>query len=76
MVHLLQGLTFNDIMQKSVFVSDQREVVVDVIRRIEPNFEPDSILPDMCYACNLLHELNSENQSGKVSYLEITHINL
>lgn len=60
-----KGLTFNDVIQKSVFVSDQREVVVDVIRRMEPNFEPDSVLPDLCYACNLLHELNSENRSGK-----------
>jgi hypothetical protein len=70
LVLLLQGLTFNDVIQKSVFVADQREIVVDVIRRIEPNFEAHSILPDMCYACNLLHELNSEDRSGKVSCLE------
>jgi abortive infection bacteriophage resistance protein len=63
----LQGFTFNDIIQKSVFVSDQREVVVSVIRRIEPNFEPYNISPDMCYSCNLLRELNSQNQNGMVS---------
>jgi hypothetical protein len=67
---MLQGLTFNDVIQKSVFVSDQREIVMNVIRRIEPNFEAYSILPDMCYACNLLHELNSENRNGKVSSFE------
>jgi hypothetical protein len=71
---LLQGLTFSDIIQKSAFVYDQREVVVGVIRRIEPNFEPYNMSPDMCYSCNLLHELNSQNQNGKVSYMEITHI--
>ncbi|XP_021914450.1 DNA-directed RNA polymerase, mitochondrial isoform X2 [Zootermopsis nevadensis] len=60
-----KGLTFKDIIQKSVFVSDQREVVVDVIRRIEPNFEPYNISPDICYSCNLLHELNNQNENGK-----------
>lgn len=74
--YLLQGLTFHDVIQKSVFVSDQREVVVDVIRRIEPNFEADSVLPHVCYSCNLLLELNSKNAIGKVSYLEIACINL
>jgi abortive infection bacteriophage resistance protein len=66
-VQFLQGLTFNDVIQRSVFVSDQREVVVGVIRRIEPNFEPDNISVDMCYSCNLLHELNFQNQIGEVS---------
>jgi len=74
--YLLQGLTFNDVIQNSVFVSDQREVVVDVIRRIEPNFEANIVLPDVCYSCNLLHELNSKNKFGKVSYLEVTCTNL
>lgn len=74
--YLFQGLTFNDIMQNSVFVSDQREVVVDVIRRIEPNFEANIVLPDICYSCNLLLELNSKNEFGEVSYLEVTCINL
>jgi hypothetical protein len=69
---MLQGITFSDVIQKSVFVSDQREIVVDVIRRIQPNFEAHSILPDMCYACHLLHELNSENRNGKVSCLDMT----
>lgn len=50
-------------------MSDQREVVVDVIRRIEPNFEPYNISPDICYSCNLLHELNNQNENGKVSYI-------
>jgi len=74
--YLFQGLTFNDIIQNSVFVSDQREVVVDVIRRIEPNFEANILLPDVCYSCNLLHGLNSTNEFGKVSYLEVTCINI
>jgi abortive infection bacteriophage resistance protein len=71
---LLQGLTFNEIMQNSVFVSDQREVVVDVIRRIEPNFEANIVLADVCYSCNLLNELNSKNEIGKVSYWAVTCI--
>jgi len=69
-------LTFNDIIQNSVFESDQREVVVDVIRRIEPNFEANIVLPDVCYSCNLLLELNSKNEFRKVSYLEVTCIDL
>jgi len=74
--YLFQGLTFNDIIQNSVFESDQREVVVDVIRRIEPNFEANIVLPDVCYSCNLLLELNSKNEFRKVSYLEVTCIDL
>ena len=50
--------------------------MVDVIRRIEPNFEANIVLPDVCYSCSLLLELNSKNEFGKVSYLEVTCINL
>ena len=56
---MFQEYTFRDVLLKSVFVLDQKEMVLNAIRRIEPDFQcinPDP--PDTCYSCSLLQELN------------------
>ncbi|KAJ9581673.1 hypothetical protein L9F63_023149, partial [Diploptera punctata] len=51
--------SFRDIIQRSTFVSDQKDMVLKAIRRVDPKFrlsKPD--IPDTCYSCSLLNELN------------------
>ena len=45
-------------MDQSKFVSDQREICLDAIRRIEPNFNPVYKPPAFTYSNKLLHSLN------------------
>ncbi|KAJ4450804.1 hypothetical protein ANN_02234 [Periplaneta americana] len=56
----MQGLTFSDVMNDSIFVSDQREKILEVLERIDPDFKPDTKLSDIQYSCNLVEELNSD----------------
>ncbi len=52
------NFTLNDVLDKSVFVRDQREVVLRAIRIVEPNFEPCYSPVDIRYSNKLLNNLN------------------
>ncbi|PSN42978.1 hypothetical protein C0J52_13214 [Blattella germanica] len=54
------NLTFNDVMQRSTFLSDQREMALRAISIIDPDFIYTDDMPDTCYSCSLMQELNSE----------------
>lgn len=41
-----------------MFISDQREIVLNAIRRIEPNFQPKYTPPFLTYTNPLLESLN------------------
>lgn len=45
-------------MDKSKFVADQREVVLEAIRRIEPSFQPVYTAPQAHYINSLVNDLN------------------
>lgn len=55
---MLQGITLNDLLDKSKFLLDQRETVLKAIRIIEPLFEPVYTPPALDYNCSLLEGLN------------------
>ncbi|XP_059618016.1 DNA-directed RNA polymerase, mitochondrial [Phlebotomus argentipes] len=57
-----QEISLNDIMDKSKFVSDQREIVLDTIHRLEPGFTPSYTPPELTYSNNLLNSLNENIQ--------------
>lgn len=59
--------TFGDVMQNSIFVSDQKEAALNAINRIDPEFRYiNPNVPETCYSCSLLKELNfKEDKSFK-----------
>ncbi|XP_053957497.1 DNA-directed RNA polymerase, mitochondrial isoform X1 [Anastrepha ludens] len=52
------GITLNQIMDRSVFTADQRDIALDAIRRIEPDFSPIYTPPVLSYNNKLLDNLN------------------
>ncbi|XP_001356998.3 DNA-directed RNA polymerase, mitochondrial [Drosophila pseudoobscura] len=52
------GFTLNQIMDKSKFVADQRDIALDALRRIRPNFTPVYVPPLLGYDNELLNHLN------------------
>lgn len=57
----------NDLLDKTKFLNDQREVVLEAIHRIQPTFEPHYTPPVLDYNCPLLDRLtlnNVENRQG------------
>lgn len=51
-------ISVNDIMDKSIFVRDQREVVLNVIRLAVPDFQPVYSPPTLTYDNEILNDLN------------------
>lgn len=62
--------TFDGIMNKAVFVKNQRENVLTAIRRIEPDYEPYFHCPDILYNNTFVNKLN-ENVMN-ISYNPLT----
>ncbi|XP_011205921.2 DNA-directed RNA polymerase, mitochondrial [Bactrocera dorsalis] len=52
------GITLNQIMDRSVFIADQRDIALDAIRRIRPDFTPIYTPPVLSYNNELLNNLN------------------
>lgn len=52
----------NDILDKSIFTCDQRELVLKAIRRIVPEFEPKYTAPTITYTNSLVAHLNKSVQ--------------
>lgn len=55
-----QGITMNDILAKSKFVKDQREVVLNALHHIDPSFTPKYPEPQLAYKNPLLESLNKD----------------
>lgn len=53
-----QQITMNDILDKSKFVSDQREFVLNALYRIDCHFKPKYTAPVLIYTNPLLESLN------------------
>ncbi|KNC31315.1 hypothetical protein FF38_14279 [Lucilia cuprina] len=54
------GLTLNQIMDKSKFIADQRDIALDAIQRVLPEFEPVYTPPVLEYNNPLLNKLNEK----------------
>lgn len=52
------GLTMNDILDRSKFTHDQRDVVLALLRSLEPSFEPAYRPPILTYNNHLVDALN------------------
>lgn len=67
-------------MDRSVFTADQRDIALDAIRRIEPDFTPIYTPPVINYNNNLLNDLNEsilpmdDISSNKVSSKTIRNV--
>lgn len=55
-----KGITINDIISKSQFVRDQRRILLNALRLLEPNFIPVYQPPATYYENVLLNELNND----------------
>lgn len=55
-----QGFSLNQIMDRSKFISDQRDIALDAIRRIHPDFTPVYVPPQLGYNNELLNDLNAQ----------------
>lgn len=67
-----QQITLNDILDKSQFVVDQREMVFAALKRIQPDFQPKYTEPELNYVNPMLKRLNRhiapvENEVNNVS---------
>ncbi|CAG4960033.1 unnamed protein product [Parnassius apollo] len=60
-----KGMTVNDLLDKSKFVYDQREVVFNAIHRIQPQFKPVYTPPVLDYDCPLLEKLKLSDTSNR-----------
>ncbi|KAM3965715.1 LOW QUALITY PROTEIN: mitochondrial RNA polymerase [Aphomia sociella] len=52
-----KGIQLNDLMDKTKFLYDQHEMVLQAIKSIQPNFEPQYTSPVLDYDCPLLEKL-------------------
>lgn len=62
-----KDITLNDLLDKTKFLYDQREVVLQSIHRLQPDFEPHYTAPVLDYKCPLLDNLTLdkvENRQG------------
>ncbi|CAH0588916.1 unnamed protein product [Chrysodeixis includens] len=62
-----KNITLNDLFDKTKFLYDQREVVLQATRRLEENFEPVYTPPILDYNCRLLDNITLnkvENRQG------------
>ncbi|KAG4077220.1 hypothetical protein HA402_005275 [Bradysia odoriphaga] len=57
------GVSLNDIMNLSIFTDDKREIVAEVIQRLDPEFRPIYTPPDIMYNNGLLDAMNKDVQS-------------
>ncbi|EDV99133.1 DNA-directed RNA polymerase, mitochondrial [Drosophila grimshawi] len=55
-----QGYSLNQIMDRSKFVSDQRDIALDAIRRVRAEFMPVYVPPPLGYDNELLNDLNAQ----------------
>jgi len=70
-----EGFSLNQIMDKSKFVADQRDIALDAIRRLRPDFKPVYVPPQLGYDNELLDHLNehvipvgAKKEPGKADY--------
>lgn len=69
---LERNISLNDILDTSVFIKNQREIVLKVAQIIDPQFEPVYTPPEITYNNELLDDLNRNVQP---SNFDVTQCN-
>lgn len=64
-----EGISCNDIFEQTKWKLDSREVVLNAIRAVQPQFIPKETMPDTDYNCTLVNHLN-DNPKTLVSPAE------
>lgn len=62
-----KGITLNDLLDKTQFLHDQRELVSRAVHRLDPEFTPHYTPPVLDYDCPLMTKLKLdavENRQG------------
>ncbi|XP_013107948.1 DNA-directed RNA polymerase, mitochondrial [Stomoxys calcitrans] len=54
------GLSLHDVMDKSYFLADQRDIALDAIQRVIPDFQPSYTPPVLTYSNELVNEFNNK----------------
>ncbi|KAH9639621.1 hypothetical protein HF086_010028 [Spodoptera exigua] len=62
---LQKDISLNDLLDKTKFLYDQREVVLKAIHRIEPEFEPQYTAPVLDYNCSLLKNITLDKVDNR-----------
>jgi DNA-directed RNA polymerase len=61
-------------MDKTIFVKDQREMVLHAIRRINPDFIPEYSKPELLYKNHLVNSLNEHVQPIEFNPIKNLHV--
>ncbi|XP_050347708.1 DNA-directed RNA polymerase, mitochondrial [Nymphalis io] len=64
-----KGFTLNDLLDKTKFLYDQREIVLKAVRRLEPDFVPQYTPPLLDYDCPLLDKIKLDNVDNRKGLL-------
>ncbi|XP_039296050.1 DNA-directed RNA polymerase, mitochondrial [Nilaparvata lugens] len=62
--------SLDGLFENSTFLGDQRNLVLEAINLVDPNYKPTVLPTDICYTCELLKHLNEKNSSNLVSATE------
>lgn len=53
----------DDVFNETIFAGDQREIILQAIKRCHPDYFPTIRKPDTSYSCRLLKNLNRTTSS-------------
>jgi len=65
----LKGCDIQDLFNKTTLEKDEREVIIEAIRRVNPSFKPEIRPPKMDYVCPLLVHLNNSVEDNVIEFL-------
>ncbi|XP_023945104.2 DNA-directed RNA polymerase, mitochondrial [Bicyclus anynana] len=60
-----KGLTLNDLLDKTKFLRNQRDMVLKAVRRLDPHYEPNYTPPVLDYDCPLLDKIRLDNVDNR-----------
>ncbi|XP_030382801.1 DNA-directed RNA polymerase, mitochondrial isoform X2 [Scaptodrosophila lebanonensis] len=67
------GFSLDQIMDRSKFISDQRDIALDAIKRIHPDYMPTYVPPQLGYDNELLNHLNEYVMPVGVEPMDAQH---
>lgn len=67
------GLTVNDVIDRSTFVNDKRDIVLEAIQTVDKTFEPQYKKPHLVYSNVLVDSLNESVRPIEEKHKEVDH---
>lgn len=68
------NVTLNDILTKSVFIKNQRQIVQAMVKLLDKQFVPKYEELDKSYNCKLFNHIQRENTTPKSTVESLFHI--